>query len=130
MRNLTLLILIVLIGSCSSQKTASRNSSTSELKTQKQGSKMYGKVVVKSVLQEGKEVPFYYFDIQGVEYLIKYAFGKVTKSDIQKYQYKDIDVLGELGMGIIGTSETKKSIGIETSGGEEERIIIIYEILN
>ena len=130
MRNLTFLILVVLIGSCSSQKTTSKSSTISELKKQKQGTKMYGKVVVKSTLQGDQELPLYYFDIQGVEYQIKYAFGKITQRDLQKYLYKEIDVLGEIKMGINGASEAKKNVGKVTASGEQERVIIIYEVLN
>jgi len=62
---------------------------------------MYGKIVIQPELSvDGQsELPVLYFD-NGIAYLISFRGSKVSKAAIQQDINKDIDIVGELKIGI------------------------------
>ncbi len=129
MRNLLFLLIVGLMASCTPQKSVSSGSSSVGGEINKQGSKMYGKVVVKSVSTGTSEKPVLYFDRDGVEFFINIPAGKVSKADIQKYVYKNIDVIGEIKTGAFSSSGNVTRSASESEGAEEGAYIVIYKIL-
>ena len=129
MRNLFSLFIVVLICSCSPQKPVSGSSSVGVTQTNSKGSKMYGKVVVKSVSDGNSEMPVLYFDRDGVEFYINIPAGKVSKPDIQKHLYKNIDVIGEIKTGSYSSDGKQMSSTREGKDSEEGAYVVFYKIL-
>jgi len=128
-RNFLYIVIAILIASCSPQKlTSSIYSSGTEIKNL--GSKIYGKVIVKSVSKGITEMPELYFDTYGVEYFIDFSSSKVTKAEIRKFVYKDIDVLGEIKMEGFSTTQSKTREEQENELKHKGNTIIIYKVLD
>jgi len=130
MKNFILIASSILFFSCTPQKnvTSSTTTSSSVSDQTSKGVEMYGRVIVKSKPSANgqSEVPSYYFD-DGVSYQINFAKSKVSKADVQKYLNKDIDIVGEVKIGDVSSSNLTKS-QVESSS-KEESYIIIYSIL-
>jgi hypothetical protein len=131
MRNLFFFLLVAFIFSCSPQKPASGGVTSTGVEVKKHGAKMYGKVVIKSKMSEDgmKEIPELFFDRGGVEFFINIPAGKVSKADIQKHVFKDIDILGEIKTGAFSSSVAQSRSGEENKPVQEGAYVVIYKIL-
>ena len=132
MRNLIFLAIVTLVTSCSPQKPISGGGVSSNPEVKKQGSKMCGKVVVKSKMSlDGKsEMPVLYFDINGVEYFIDFSASKVAKVDIQKYILKEIDILGEIKTEGFSVAQGQSRVEQEEAKKYEGNAIVIYKVMD
>jgi len=127
MRSIIIIILSFILFACSAQDAATTSSSTS--KTEASRRKMFGKVVVKSLPNNDSQTttPVLYFDLNGAEYFIKISEGTVKKEMIQKYTYKEVDILGEIKTGL-WSSGAVQAKDEETADIEEGEYIVIYKI--
>jgi hypothetical protein len=130
MRNLFFFVLVVFIASCTQQKAVSLDAVSDSGEVKKKGMKMYGKIVVQSVVKDGLEMPVLYFERDGVAFFINIPLGKVSKSEIQKHVYKDIDVVGEIKNGPLSSSFSKTRSGNENQQQAEGPYVILYKILD
>ncbi|MEJ6736114.1 MAG: hypothetical protein QNK84_03640 [Flavobacteriales bacterium] len=130
MRNFLYIVITILIASCSPQKLTSSSSPSSGTEIKNLGSKIYGKVIVKSVSKGTTETPVLYFDTYGVEYFIDFSSSKVTKAEISKFVYKDIDVLGEIKTEGFSTTQSKTREEQENGVKHKRNTIVIYKILD
>ncbi|MFB0925736.1 MAG: hypothetical protein QMB65_10745 [Vicingaceae bacterium] len=131
MRNIFFLFSLALIASCSPQKNISSEGTSTGTSIKKEGSRMYGKVIVKSKpsLDGKSEIPELFFDRDGVEFFINIPLGKVSKADIRKHVYKNIDILGEIKTGAFSTTVSKSRSGEENKPTQEGAYLVIYKIL-
>ncbi len=127
MRKLFIILTPVLLFACTAQEAAT--TSSSETKTETTSRKMFGKVVVKSLPDNDSQTttPILYFDLNGAEYFIKISEGTVKKETIQKYTYKEIDILGEIKMGHWSSGGVQEK-DEENAVLEEGEYIVIYKI--
>ena len=129
MRSFFFLFIVLILVSCVSQKPVLNADSVVGTEIKKQGSKMYGKIVIKSVSKGTKEMPTFYFDRNGVEFFINIPEGKVAKEEIQKYVYKDIDIIGEIKTGALSTSKNQTRSEQENNSKQDGAYIVIYKII-
>ncbi|MGB0888233.1 MAG: hypothetical protein ACPGSL_08935 [Vicingaceae bacterium] len=132
MKNVILILSSILLIACTSQKKVTNTTATANVTNQKKESKMYGKVVVKSKPSNNgnSEMPVFYFNMSGVDYRINFKKSKVSKTEIQKYLFKDIDVLGETKVNVAtNTPLTNGASEEENQKVEEGLSIVIYKII-
>ena len=130
MRNIFFLFAATFFLACSPQKSTSSSGSVSEgTIVKKQGIKMYGKIIVKSVSNGTTEKAQLYFDRNGVEYFINIPVGKVSESELKKYIYKEIDVLGEIKTGKYFKGDTRTRSTQESIPNQEGQYLVIYKVL-
>jgi len=128
MKNYILIFSVLFFVACKPQKSVSTTSTAqSSVTIAKKGMKMFGKIVVKSKASGPRsETPVLYFD-NGISYLINFSESNVTKSEVKKYSYKEIDILGEIKSGKVAVQSKDQSK--EGATMKEGQYIVIYKIL-